>query len=71
MSAKYKSATMWAIYNARYGFYVGTQFTRHDMIQEHTTDLGKDWKYCRERGDSAVRVRITAIDDLEESKNDN
>ena len=53
---------MWAIIG-QFGFYCGTQFTRKEMIKEHTDDLGKTWKYCRNKGDRAVKVVIALYEE--------
>ena len=66
--SKIKPATMWAIYNNSFGFYIGTQLTRHEAIHQHETDLGRKWEHCRAMGDSAVKVRIMAIEHAEASK---
>jgi hypothetical protein len=48
----------WAIYGV-HGLYIGWWVTREDAIKTHCQELGKDWKYCRSKGDRAVKVEIT------------
>ncbi len=55
---KIVSEIMWAIHG-KYGFYIGTWLTKHDAIQAHCEDLGKSWKYCKKKGDRAVKVLIS------------
>jgi hypothetical protein len=50
----------WAIYG-EHGLYTGWEFTRTEAIQNHCKALGKDWRYCRRKGDRAVKVEITII----------
>lgn len=50
----------WAIKN-EYGFYVGTWQKRSDAIHYHLTALGKTWKYCLNKGDQVVKVKVTEI----------
>jgi len=55
--------TMWAI-TGIFGLYTGTWLCRKDAIQQHCKDTGKNWKYCREKGDRAVKVRMSAVQDI-------
>ena len=58
-------AKMWAImgqWDSRAPFiYVGTEFTRSDMIRTHIGDKGVTWQQCRIAGDRAIRVLVTPI----------
>lgn len=67
VTRKPASATMWAItglYNVgepETFLYCGTWLTRSAAIEQHTTEIGKSWSYCRSRGDRAVRVKMQEI----------
>lgn len=47
----------WAIVG-EHGLYAGWFHTKGDAIKEHCESLGKDWKYCRGKGDRAVKIEI-------------
>lgn len=49
--------TGWAICG-EVGLYVGWWLTRAAAIKEHCRLTGRDWKYCRRRGDRAVKIEI-------------
>lgn len=52
---KRKTETRWAIAYDR-GLYYDTRQTRREMIAHHCRELGKDWAYCKAKGDYAVKV---------------
>lgn len=56
--SKTKTETMWAI-AGNCGLYTGTQLTRKKAILHHTTELFRDWEYCKAKGDYPVKVKIT------------
>ena len=62
MATKVKPKKMWAIWNESFGFYIGTWLTREEAIRYHVESKGsgKDWAFCKKRGDRCVRVEITA-----------
>ncbi len=41
------------------GFYIGWWLTRKEAIEGHTKRLGETWKFCRSKGDGAVKIEIT------------
>ena len=52
---------MWAIIGTC-GLYTGTWLYRRDAIEEHCEALGKNWKYCRRKGDKAVKVSLSILE---------
>jgi hypothetical protein len=38
--------------------YSGGHYQRKDAIREHTTNLGRDWKWCQKNGDRAVKCDV-------------
>ena len=52
---------MWAIKSKNFGFYYGTFPYRHDAIAYHEKWTGHSWKYCRAKGDRAVKVELKEI----------
>jgi hypothetical protein len=50
---------LWAMWSSRNGwFYVGTGYTRAQLIIDHVSHTGRDWKQCRKDGDRPVRVTL-------------
>jgi hypothetical protein len=59
---KPKEETMWAVWNDRFGFYVGTAFTRKEMKEQHMSALGYlDWSECAKKGDKCIKVKVTPL----------
>lgn len=52
----------WSICSPKFGLYCDWRFTRKDMIEAHCAALGKDWSYCRRKGDRAVKVIICGVE---------
>lgn len=50
----------WAILG-EYGLYIGWWMTRKEAIESHTKELGRDWEYCKCKGDKAVKIRIYPV----------
>lgn len=57
-----KGEICWAVWNPRLGIYFHTVTdTRSCAIADRVSASGKDWKWCRRRGDRAVKVRIEVL----------
>ena len=52
---------MWAI-TGNHGLYSGTSFLRKDVIASHIEDLGMTWKQCRAKGDRALKVIVSPLE---------
>lgn len=57
---KPKPEKMWAIAGIC-GIYADTAFTRRDMISKHCSALGREWEYCKAKGDRCIKVMVTPI----------
>lgn len=53
-----RKAVRWVIIG-RFGLYTGQYLLRKDAIRNHCNDLGKDWDYCKKKGDRAIKATIT------------
>jgi hypothetical protein len=50
----------WAIIGI-HGFYTGWWHVRKDAISTHCKELGRNWAYCRKKGDKAVKIEIKEL----------
>jgi hypothetical protein len=58
MKRKTKTEKRWFIVG-NCGLYVGQWLTRIAAIHTHTSEKGRDWRYCRAHGDRAVKLPVT------------
>jgi len=52
---------MWAI-TGNHGLYTGTFLLRKDAISLHIKDIGMTWKQCRAKGDRAIKVTVSPLE---------
>lgn len=62
MTNKPKPEKMYAVWNSKIGFYVGTRLTSKAMIEEHTKDVRMTWEDCKKSGDKVIPVLIVPIE---------